>query len=441
MPKTIRPLTMKEIEALTSTKAIGGAPGLFCDVQKTATGYSRSYFLRYRGKRYTIGSIKRVTLKEARTTASAYREEIDRGGNPTERKRAARAPQSKPLTLAELFDWHMVHRLEKDKIKEKDEKTTRSRFARFIPEELKEKAAAEITPQDITNGIEKAWLNTHESARRLLLEMEGAYSRGMLCGKLPAMQNPAQLRQVLQHTLPKVTRDANDHHHPALRPEEVPEFIAALMAGKRQLDASKGFIIYAILTAGRAASALQAQDKEIDWGNKIHRIPREDGRMKIKGGGDRQTPLNKEALHVLRSVPHTEGVPYLFESSSSRCRGKPISVGAYEQALKRFHAEQGGRWVDPWLKGPNEKPRNATLHGIARASFKDWAKDGKAYGHAPFPEALIERCLDHREKYGGAYDRREPVEEMRAVFDAWGAFCFSKVYALAKAAEAPEKEE
>lgn len=156
MPKTIRPLTMKEIEALTSTKAIGGAPGLFCDVQKTATGYSRSYFLRYRGKRYTIGSIKRVTLKEARTTASAYREEIDRGGNPTERKRAARAPQSKPLTLAELFDWHMVHRLEKDKIKEKDEKTTRSRFARFIPEELKEKAAAEITPQDITNGIEKA---------------------------------------------------------------------------------------------------------------------------------------------------------------------------------------------------------------------------------------------------------------------------------------------
>ena len=167
MPKTIRPLTMKEIEALTSTKAIGGAPGLFCDVQKTATGYSRSYFLRYRGKRYTIGSIKRVTLKEARTTASAYREEIDRGGNPTERKRAARAPQSKPLTLAELFDWHMVHRLEKDKIKEKDEKTTRSRFARFIPEELKEKAAAEITPQDITNGIEKAWLNTHESARRL----------------------------------------------------------------------------------------------------------------------------------------------------------------------------------------------------------------------------------------------------------------------------------
>lgn len=434
MPKTTRPLTIKEIEALTKTTAIGGVPGLVCLVQPTPSGLSRSYALRYQGKVYAIGSIKQIPLRDARATANNYRTELSHGGNPTERKRAARAPVEKPLTLAELFAWHMAIRVKKDKIKEKDEKTTRSRFARFLPTELKEKAAAGVSPRDITKAIEKAWLTTHESARRLLLEVEGAYSRGMLLGKLPPMRNPAQHRGVLDHTLPKVTRNATDHHHPALRPEEVPDFIAALIAGRSHLDAPKGFIIYAILTAGRAGSALEAQAKEIDWENRIHNIPRVEGRMKIKGGGTRQTPLCKEAVRVLQSVPHTEGVPYLFESSNASCRGKAISKGAYEQALKRFHAENPGRWVDPWLKRADGTPRSATLHGIARASFKDWAKDGKAYGHAPFPEALIERCLDHREKYGGAYDRREPVEEMREVFDAWGAFCFSKIYAQSQAA-------
>lgn len=441
MPKTTRPLTTKEIDALTKTKAIGGVPGLVCFVQETASGFSRSYVLRYKGRAYTVGPVIKISPKEARATALAYREEIDRGGDPTQRKRAARAPAETPLTLADLFEWHMDLRAKKDKIKEKDEKCTRSRFARFIPEELKQKTAALVTALDITKAIEPSWGKTHESARRLLLEIEGAYNRAISLGRLPAMQNPAQYRGVLEHTLPKIARNAKDHHHPALLPEQVPEFIAALIAGRRHLDASKGFIVYAILTAGRAASALEAEEKEIDWKNCVHCIPRKAGRMKVKGGADRQTPLSKEAIQILLSLPSTTGNPYLFESTSNRCKGKPISAGAYEQALKRFHQEQEGRWIDPSMKDANGKPRNATLHGIARATFKDWAKDGESYGHAPFPEALIERCLDHREKYGGAYDRREPVEEMRAVFDAWGAFCFSRVNALAEAAETPQKEE
>lgn len=428
--KSAKELTQAEVKALTKTAHVGKVPGLILRVQKTANGLSRSYVLRRkdslgRMRAFVVGKFQDMTVKRARDVARELIAEIDAGGDPTERKREARRPEVRELTLADLFEWHISFKQEKKKMKEDLAKDYRSRFYRYLPSALREKPAAAVEPSDIADGIEANWIKTHESARRLLLEIAQAYTAGIAVKKLPRIPNPAEYKNCLEHYLEEVENATK--HQPALPAEQVPEFFATLFDGRSYFPATVGFIAYAILTAGRAASALTAKWPEIDREGRVHTIPRIDGRMKVKGGADRQTPLSVEALEVLDRIPHSIGVPFVFESPSASCRGKPITAGAYDRALKRFHEAQGGRWVDPNEKDKDGNPRVATLHGIARASFKEWAMDAERFKHPAFPESLIERCLDHRKKYKGAYDRKEPVEAMRPILDAWGAYCFSKI--------------
>src|SRR5688500_1431258 len=86
----VKPLTVKEIEKLTSELpktirhlALGGVPGLF--LVHTPAGYT-SYGLIYRvrgeKKKLTLGSTKMLSLADARKLAGEHRMAIEIGGDP-----------------------------------------------------------------------------------------------------------------------------------------------------------------------------------------------------------------------------------------------------------------------------------------------------------------------------------------------------------------------
>lgn len=412
-----------QVNALTKTTAVGDPPGLTVVVQtnkKTGT-ITRSYVLRMRGRNFTIGAIGRIKLKDARIEALRLKEEIEKGGDPTARKRAARLPAQSVLSLEALYLEHLSRSVSNGKMTEAAAKDYRARFLRYLPEALRQQPAASVQASDIAEGVRPEWERTKEAARRMLLILAKAFEAAMALGNLPRGQNPARFKDGLEYLLPPPSKDKD--HHPALPPEDIPAFFANLLDGRDALPPSVAFIAFTILTANRAGAVLPSLWTEIDRKTAVQTIPR--ARMKIKHGTDRVCPLSPAALRILDSVPRLTSNPYVFASTNgSRCRTH-ISQGAYDSTLSHLHNAAGGPWVDPYEKDREGAARRITLHGTARATFKDWAKDGKRFGHPDFPEALIERCLDHCEKYAGAYDRRGPVEEMRGVFDHWGRYCFS----------------
>ena len=77
MPKNVRPLSVKEIAAITrvGTTAVGGVPGLSVQVLQSGDRY---FVYRYQidGRRsmVSLGSLSEISLKVARERAAAYAE-------------------------------------------------------------------------------------------------------------------------------------------------------------------------------------------------------------------------------------------------------------------------------------------------------------------------------------------------------------------------------
>ena len=90
MPKNVRPLSVKEIAAITrvGTTAVGGVPGLSVQVLQTGDRY---FVYRYQidGRRsmVSLGSLSEISLKVARERAAAYAELVKRGISPVEHRR------------------------------------------------------------------------------------------------------------------------------------------------------------------------------------------------------------------------------------------------------------------------------------------------------------------------------------------------------------------
>lgn len=198
-------------------------------------------------------------------------------------------------------------------------------------------------------------------------------------------------------------------------------------------------LAFAILTAARNSTAREATWEEIkeEDGQWFHVIPR--ARMKVKGEKipfDRKTPLSPQALELLNTAPRIGLDPKAFIFPNiNKGRNSPFTRDSVRALIKRMHDKQkaidGIGWIDPeQTHAKTGKPRIVTLHGCARATFNTWAKDAAGYKHKAFSRDLRESCLDHRnESYQCAYDREQALGDMREVFDAWGAYCYSAIRA------------
>ena len=152
----------------------------------------------------------------------------------------------------------------------------------------------------------------------------------------------------------------------------------------------------ASLTAQRPFNVRAAEWKEIDFKNKLWKIPAD--KMKVKVA--HIVPLSNQAIKIIKAIePLTADGKYLFPSI--RTTARPISDNTLNAALRRL-----GYTKD-----------EIVAHGF-RAMFSTLAhEEGKR-------TEIIEKCLAHAEnnKVKAAYNHAEYLEERKELMQWWADY-------------------
>ena len=398
MPRLIKRLNARAVEALTKPGRHGDGGGLYLVVDRK--GSKRWIFLYRRRKdgkltEMGLGGLTAVSLAEARRKASDARALLSSGRDPIEARRAG-AEQPAIPTFGEMAD-QVITALQGSWRNEKHRAQWRSTLATYCAP-IRSKPVNMIDTEDVLAILSPIWRTKAETASRLRGRIEkvldAAKARGYRTG-----ENPARWRGHLDHLLgkrPKLQRG----HHPAMPRQEVPAFIERLRA---QHNTAARCLEFVILTQPRSGEVLRSVREgqiegmrwtEIDWEARVWTVPG----IRMKNGKEHRKPLSSRALEILREMHEGKRGEFVFPGLDD---DKPLSEMALEMLLRRM----------------NVKP--ATVHGF-RSTFRDWAWETTS-----FPGAMAETALSHTvgSAVERAYRRGDALEKRRQLMQAWATFC------------------
>lgn len=441
MPKTIKPLTVKEVDSLPiGIHAVGGVTGLY--IRKSE--HVNQFFFRWKvkGQSQKVFMAGGITLKEARERASEYRKQIDIGLNPKEviqqeaekkkleKEEQERIKRERLETFEEAYRRFTQHQKDGNKwannpigAKKQDQ-----RAQKYLLPKLGEKRLKDIKPEDVEEILRPLYEKYRSTAQPVktilnqLFDWANAKGFGRLAGYTPMTSATYLLKDAKKNRRRK-------QHHPALPFNEVPQFIKCVTAYD---STSAKVAIFAILTCTRSKPARNVRWDSLDLDKGIYTLRLEDD--KVKEHYDplkRRIFLAKPVIAWLRKLPRTG--PYVFPSQVT---WKPLDVNAIAQFIKKLHKAKKSRdgigWVDPNIKDDNGNPKKITLHGTARASYRTWCADCKGGKHKPFNERAIEFNLLHEAmgEVEKSYNRAPLESERREIMEAWVKHCLSEVKEL-----------
>jgi integrase len=395
-------LTAKRIaRAKPGRYADGG--GLYLQVGEN----SASWLLRWERDRYErwhgLGSLRDVSLDEARDLARVARKLIKAGGDPIDQKRADRAAQVAARARTKTFGECATIFFE-----DRHKTWSRAHAAQWSSTVLGRTPTGEPVAGDycktlrsmpvhlidvpmVLNVIRPLWVDKQETASRIRTRIEQVLDWARAAG-LRTGDNPAAL-SILGNLLPKREKKSKRVKSYAAVPyAELPTFMADLRA--RQGSAARA-LEFTILTAARTNEALRAQWGEISFEDRLWTIPP----SRMKAGKEHRQPLSDAAMELLHKLPREDGHPYLFVSAKP---GKPLSDSMLLKTMRRIGREE-------------------TAHGF-RSTFSTWAHErSNANAH------VIELSLAHSigTKVEQAYRRTDLLDRRRRLLDQWGTYCTS----------------
>jgi integrase len=288
-------------------------------------------------------------------------------------------------------------------------------------------------------AVKPIWVEKHETARRLRGRIESvldwATGRGLRAGVNPALKGS------LKWDLPALK--VKPRHHPALDPEELPAFFAALRAAAGPAARALELLI---LTAVRTGDIIGQPDRtdtpplcweHLDLAKALWIIPR------AKNDSEHRVPLSAPALAVLTrmqaglkkrdgwSPDAVEGAKPAASTAGAEKRSG-ATIHAFRRRLAAENDAHGGGVVFSSPDRPGEPLSNGAMlallkrmgrgditpHGM-RSCFKTWSEH-----NTPFKTAVIEACLSHRkgDKLEEAYNHGDFLAQRRELMAAWGAF-------------------
>ncbi len=427
MPRVAKELSALDVKRLqhpgsggNATFAVGGVSGLLLQV---TPNNGRTWLLRVAvgGKRREIGlgGFPDVTLAQARERAREAKDQIRRGIDPVEERKAARAAltaaRHRGLTFADAVEKSLVAKLDAFRnAKHRDQ--WRNTLQTYAIPDLGTMLVQDITVQDVLRVLsqpatpdgETLWQAKTETASRLRGRIEAVLSWATVAGHRTG-DNPARWAGNLKELLPAASKVAKQDNQPAVQIEDAPRWFAAIRdrdgMGSRALE-------FAALTAARSREVRGARWDEIDTKTGIWIIPA--ARMKMDR--EHRVPLPPEALTLLESLPRLAGNPLVFPAP----RGGEMSDMTLSAAMKRMHAadlEAGGAgFVDRVNKRP------AVPHGL-RSTFRDWVAE-----RTHFPGDMAEVALAHRlaSAVEASYRRGDMIEKRRSMMAAWADYLTGK---------------
>lgn len=380
-------LTAMKIKTLTEPGRYTDGDGLMLIV---ATGGARSWMLRARidGKRRDIGlgSLKVLTLAEARAKATELRRQIAQGIDPIAERKKVEDPVPTFREAAALV--HEEHKAAWKNGKHQDQWI--NTLTTYAFPKLGDRLVNDIEGPIIRDVLAPIWLAKPETARRVRQRIGAVLDWSYAKGYRPT---EAPMRS-LSKGLPRQPR--KDSHFAAMPFTDVPKLIARLRerssVGRLAMEAL-------ILTAARSGEIRGATWSEVDLDAGMWTVPAD--RMKM--GKVHHVPLAPEVIDVFRRAEALR-VP----CSDLVFPGQRLKNQLSDMTL---------------LKVMRDMETGVTVHGF-RSAFRDWVAEETSY-----PGEVAEAALAHAipNKVEAAYRRTDFLEKRRSLMREWAAFCTSLV--------------
>lgn len=345
----------------------------------------------YLGKQQnmSLGAFPETTINEAREKALQARNELKRGANPIDTRKATKTPlTAHKITFAEFAKTCIeMKRSEWRNVKHAAQWTYS--LEKYAYPVIGSKNLDQICTEDILKILTPIWNDKTETASRLRGRLEwilaSATTRGFRGGI-----NPALWRGHLQTILPSPQKIIRVIHHKALPYRILPQFMAKL----RDMDGMGALALeFLILNASRTGEVIGGLRNEVVDG--IWTIP--DSRM--KAFKEHQVALCSRSIEILTITQSLDpDSPYLFSRN-----GKPLSNMAMSMMIRRLGED-------------------VTVH-VFRSCFRDWVSEETNHPHEVAEMALAHSISNKVEK---AYRRGNLLERRRQLLQEWQDYCFSQ---------------
>ena len=366
--------------------------GLHLWVKATGQKY---WIFRYtnQGKRPSLsfGSYPEVGLRQAREKAIEARNQINKGLDPLQEKKAANSAP-KPSSAPRFKEFALAY-IETMRPKWRNQKHGDQWVATVTNYAFPVIGAMDldkIETHHILEMLTPIWHHKSETAARLRGRIERILSAA-ITRKHRTGANPALWKGHLENLLP--TQRASDKHHEALPYPDIPAFMAKL----RNADGLSALALeFSILNASRTGEVLLGLRNEVQ--DNVWTIPG----SRMKAGKTHQVPLCQRSLDLLLVAQSQDpDSKYLFSRNS-----KPFSNMAMLMMVRR---------MQPGL----------TVHGF-RSTFRDWVSEET--DHSP---EVAEMALAHTigNKVEKAYRRGNLLERRRRLMQDWEDYCLSTMTA------------
>ncbi|WP_422028478.1 tyrosine-type recombinase/integrase [Roseovarius sp.] len=414
MPKIADELSALEIKKLkhpggrwNAVINVGGVTGL--QMQITPAG-AKSWLLRVTvgGKRRKVGlgSYPTITLAAARERAREALEMIERGVDPVEQRRAARAAlaaqQARSLTFAEAMEKFAPKKMAEFR-SEKQRRLWRNSLELHALPILGSIPVDQITRADVLRVLEPIWTEKTETATKLRGRIEGVMTWAEVAGHCEG-PNPARWQANLDQFLPQPSKIRQEQHYPALALADAPRWFSDLRGREGMATRALEFVA---LTAARSGEVRGAVWSEIDIGAGLWTI----AGARMKSGRPHRVPLSTEAVALLHDLPRMDGGEHVFWA----VRGGMLSDASLSATIKRMHAAEVKTGHPGYLDPMSGRP--AVVHGL-RSTFRQWAAE-RGYDRDMAEMQLAHAVGSDVER---AYQRSDMLERRRAMMAAWAGF-------------------
>jgi integrase len=273
-------------------------------------------------RKLSLGSFPDITLQQARRKRDEAKAELEDGIDPVEEKRQRRLKaELAAQTTFELVAQEYIQKMERE-----GRSPATIKKARWFLELLSgiaKRPIASVTPHELLDVLKRVERRGHhETAVRLRAFAGRVFRYGF--ATLRTEKNPADiLRGAL--TVPRVK-----HHAAIVEPKKVGELLRAIEDYKGRPET-----LYALRLAPhvflRPGELRQAKWGEIDFADKVWRVPAE--RMKMKQ--PHTVPLSRQVLFILQDLRSlARSSEFLFPALHTTLR--PLSDNTLNVALRRL---------------------------------------------------------------------------------------------------------
>jgi len=343
-----------------------------------------------------LGPLHTVSLQEARERARKARGQLLDGIDPLEARKAEHTRRALEAAKTISFEDAAVAYFNDHEKKWRNAKH-RAQFLSTLQSyafpTIGRLSVADIDTGLVLKCIEEIWKTKTETASRVRGRIEAVLDWATVRGYRTG-DNPARWHGLISEVLPARGKAQKTVHHAALPFPELPAFMATLR--EREGGVGTRALEFTILTAARTGETLGARWTEIDFEEKMWKIPAD----RMKASREHRVPLSDCAIEILQAMPREAKNPFVFIGA----RRGGLSNRAMAAVLRRMNRD------------------DITVHGF-RSTFRDWAAERTNYQNQ-----IVEMALAHvvGNKVEAAYRRGDLLDKRRRLMRDWARYCTSE---------------